>query len=60
MEDVSDQVMPLEAGQEVRVCPACDYCRGFHLSLVRSEDDPKRLEQVLICPGCGGRYRVVP
>jgi hypothetical protein len=38
---------------EIRVCPACGYARGFHLSFLPDGDKAK---VVLICPGCGQSY----
>jgi RNase P subunit RPR2 len=36
------------------VCDKCDYDRGFHVSFEKNES----YDVVLICPGCGQRYRI--
>jgi hypothetical protein len=39
--------------KDFRVCPKCDYGRGFHVSLQEGDDG---LSIVLICPDCGQSY----
>jgi hypothetical protein len=39
--------------QEIRVCPACDYGRGFHVFF---RDDGAGVVVGLICPNCGQSY----
>ena len=55
MSKVSEEITDVEVKEEFRVCPACDYERGFHVSF-RPEDAKLRL--VLICPSCGARYDI--
>ena len=38
---------------EIRVCPACGYGRGFHVSF---QPDGDRMQVHLICPSCGQSY----
>ncbi len=40
---------------EFRICPACGYERGFHVSF-RAEGD--RVALGLICPSCGQSYDI--
>lgn len=57
MAEVSDKVEAVRMEGEFRVCPACGYERGFHVSLV-APADASRVVLVLICPNCGARYDV--
>ena|GEM_PF-387120 len=52
-EKVSEEIKQVEPGEEFRVCPACGYERGFHVSFLR---DGQWHKIVLICPNCGARY----
>jgi len=54
-EKVEEEIKEVEAGEEFRVCPACGYERGFHVSFLRDGADYRI---VLICPNCGARYDV--
>jgi hypothetical protein len=54
-EKVEEEIRRAEAGEEFRVCAACGYERGFHVSFLRDGADYKI---VLICPNCGARYDV--
>ncbi|MGB3943281.1 MAG: hypothetical protein WBK88_00620 [Methanothrix sp.] len=38
-EKVSEEIKEVEAGEELRVCAACGYERGFHASLLRDGAD---------------------
>ena len=55
MAGVSDQIREIEVEEELRICPDCDYARGFHVSFLPEGD---KLRVVLICPNCGARYDV--
>jgi hypothetical protein len=57
MAEVSETVEKVDVKGEFRVCPACGYERGFHVSFLR-EGDSEDVAVVLICPGCGVRYDV--
>lgn len=46
----------LTVEQEFRVCPSCDYERGFHAAFVRLPSG--RFEVRLICPNCGAVYDI--
>jgi hypothetical protein len=39
--------------KDFRICPKCDYGRGFHVSLHETEDGQSVM---LICPDCGQSY----
>lgn len=54
-EKVSEEIKQVEPEGEFRICPACGYERGFHVSFLR-DDDEHRI--VLICPNCGARRDV--
>ena len=59
MADVSDKIESVDAQGEFRVCPACEYQRGFHVSLITpNKGEHARVVLVLICPNCGARYDV--
>lgn len=38
---------------EFRVCPSCEYTRGFHAAFRR---DPEGVRIVFICPECGASF----
>jgi ssDNA-binding Zn-finger/Zn-ribbon topoisomerase 1 len=38
---------------EFRVCPTCEYTRGFHASFRK---DPEGVRIVFICPECGSSF----
>jgi hypothetical protein len=57
MGKISKDIKDIEVQQEFRECPACDYQRGFHTSLIRQGSE-KQLWLVLICPSCGIRYDI--
>ena len=57
MDKVSEQIEAVEVAGEFRVCPACDYQRGFHVSFI-SGGKKGALGLVLICPSCGARYEI--
>ncbi len=40
---------------EIRVCPACGYGRGFHVFF---QPDGNRAKVGLICPSCGMSYQL--
>jgi hypothetical protein len=58
------EITSLSVEDELRICPACGYERGFHASLVSvqaTKDTPVRSTRevyrvILICPECGARY----
>lgn len=54
-EKVEEEIRRVDAGGEFRVCPACGYERGFHVSFLRDGADYRI---VLICPNCGARRDV--
>ena len=57
MDKVSENIEAVETNEEFRICPACGYQRGFHVSFMpNGSDKPERL--VPICPSCGGRYEI--
>ncbi|AFR67611.1 hypothetical protein Pcar_3461 [Syntrophotalea carbinolica DSM 2380] len=39
--------------RDFRICPKCQYGRGFHVSLHETDDG---LSIMLICPDCGQSY----
>lgn len=43
---------------ELHICPACGYDRGFHTSLVRIAEGHPHFRCILICPECGARYDI--
>jgi hypothetical protein len=50
---------PLKVEQSLRSCPQCDYDRGFHVALERTEGPQGANVLVkLICPGCAAVYDV--
>ena len=56
---VSTEIKTIEPEEEFRICPACGYERGFHVSFLKNEAEgtpPYRI--VLICPNCGARFDV--
>lgn len=55
MSDSVGEIIRVDVGGEFRVCPACGYERGFHISFRTTEAG---LGVVLICPNCGARYDV--
>ena len=57
MDKVSENIRAIDVDQEFRVCPSCEYQRGFHISFIPNAD-PKLLRLVLICPSCGARYEI--
>jgi len=57
MSEVSENIRAIDVKEEFRVCPSCEYQRGFHVSLV-PEAGKKQLRLVLICPSCGARYEI--
>ncbi|MFA5331310.1 MAG: hypothetical protein WC342_02920 [Methanoregula sp.] len=63
------EIRELNAGDELDVCPACGYDRGFHCSFarinagkngkgspVKSTRDLYRV--ILVCPDCGARFDI--
>lgn len=40
---------------EIRVCPACNYGRGFHVAF---QPEGEKMAVALICPGCGQSYKL--
>jgi transcription elongation factor Elf1 len=52
-EKVSEEIRQVEPVDEFRICLACGYERGFHVSFLHDGGDPRI---VLICPNCGARY----
>ena len=57
MPEVSREVEKVEIEGEFRVCPACGYERGFHVSF-KAEPGKNDRCVILICPSCGARYDV--
>ena len=61
-----ETIAPLKVTDELHVCPACGYERGFHTSFINVnsiKDNPVKSTRevfrvVLICPECGARYDV--
>jgi uncharacterized protein YbaR (Trm112 family) len=58
MDKVASEVKELDVADELRVCPECEYQRGFHVSFRKQEARTNVLSLVLICPGCGGRFDI--
>jgi len=58
MDQVAREVKAVDVAEELRVCPECEYQRGFHVSFSRRETESEVLSLVLICPGCGGRFDI--
>ena len=42
--------------KELRVCPACGYTRGFHVSFHNEEGGKVSIR--MICPNCGQSYDI--
>jgi len=40
---------------EFRMCPSCEYTRGFHAAFRK---DPEGIRIVFICPECGASYDI--
>ena len=57
MDKVSEKIRTIDVKEEFRVCPSCEYQRGFHVSFVPN-DGNKQLRLVFICPSCGTRYEI--
>jgi len=57
MSKVSKEITKVEVKEEFRVCQACAYGHGFHVSFV-PRDDSDALQLILICPNCGARYDI--
>jgi hypothetical protein len=58
MDSASDKVREVAVADEFRVCPGCEYQRGFHVSFVKPGKKTDALSLVLICPGCGSRFDI--
>jgi hypothetical protein len=58
MDDASDEVREMDVADEFRICPGCEYQRGFHVSFVKPAEKTDALRLVLICPGCGDRFDI--
>jgi len=59
------ETRPITAGDEFRICPACRYQLGFHVSFVAPQltggkapaTPVKKAHNLhLICPGCWARF----
>ena len=57
MSEVSENIRAIDVKEEFRVCPSCEYQRGFHVSFVPDAGN-RQLQLVLICPSCGARYEI--
>ena len=55
MVKISKEISPVKIEEEFRICPACGYESGFHLSFI-PEEGGADLRLVLICPQCGARF----
>ena len=53
---VAEKIVKEKVDDEFRICPACSYEFGFHMSFQKQEGEGFRV--VLICPNCGARYDV--
>lgn len=40
---------------EFRMCPSCEYTRGFHAAFRK---DPEGIRIVFICPECGASFDI--
>jgi hypothetical protein len=47
--------MATERTEEFRICPECQYQRGFHVFFRKAKDKTKI---GLICPQCGYSYEI--
>ena len=56
-EGISESIRKVTMEEEFRICPACGYERGFHVSFLK-EDGGGPLRSVLICPNCGARFEL--
>ncbi|MFH0964990.1 MAG: hypothetical protein V2A58_13400 [Planctomycetota bacterium] len=54
---MSKEIKNVDVLEEFRVCPACNYQRGFRVSFFPLPRT-RRLRVVLICPDCGARYDI--
>ena len=56
-EGVSESISKVTMEEEFRICPACGYERGFHVSFLK-EDGRGDVRKILICPNCGARFEL--
>ncbi len=60
------EIIPLQAGDGIEVCPDCGYDRGFNVTFINAagaKSTPVRstrevFRAILTCPGCGARFDV--
>jgi predicted RNA-binding Zn-ribbon protein involved in translation (DUF1610 family) len=63
---VPGEIKNIKIENELHVCPACGYERGFHTSFLKlhaGKDSPVKstrevYQVILLCPECGARYDV--
>ena len=41
--------------EEFRVCPSCEYSKGFHVAFRKAKG---KVRICLICPNCGQSYEI--
>lgn len=55
--ELQDKIESISPEGEIRICPACGYRDGFHVSFL-PPDNKGNSEIILICPRCHRRFRV--
>jgi len=64
---ISEEIKPINPGEELHTCPTCGYEYGFHTSFVsvnagkNGKASPVKSTRelyrvILICPECGARF----
>lgn len=56
-EGISESINKVTIEEEFRICPACGYERGFHISFLK-ESGGGAVRSILICPNCGTRFEL--
>jgi len=52
---VAEKIVKEKVEDELRICPACSYEFGFHMSFQKQDEG---FLVVLMCPNCGARYDI--
>ena len=64
---VSEEITAIKPGDDLHICPACGYDRGFHTSfmdaqspagLMKVRTTNRVFRVVLVCPNCGSRFDI--
>lgn len=57
MGEASKDIKPVDVKTEFRICPACGYESGFHVSFI-PQKETESLRMILVCPSCGARFDI--